>query len=47
MKLKRKYMYNKCTKCRKELVYDLVKTDLYEAECCGEKYFIENIMIYG
>tara|TARA_R100000501_G_scaffold7087_2_gene14980 strand:+ start:296 stop:439 length:144 start_codon:yes stop_codon:yes gene_type:complete len=35
-------VYNKCTKCKKQLEYELVATQTYKATCCDKEYLIEN-----
>ena len=35
-------IYNKCKKCKKKLIYELVETQIYKSKCCDKDYIIEN-----
>jgi|TARA_Y100000034_G_scaffold20139_1_gene22916 hypothetical protein len=42
IKMSKPRVYNKCTKCKKQLEYELVATQTYKATCCDKEYLIEN-----
>ena len=31
-----------CKICKQKLIYDLVETQIYKVECCGQEYIIIN-----
>jgi len=35
-------IYNKCKICKQKLIYDLIESQIYKVECCGEEYIIIN-----